>query len=400
MLKGVRIIFVLVVAGVIATAGFFVGRASVPESTRVVGVDHMETGKPEAVNFEPFWKAWNVINEKYVATDVTSAEEKVWGAIQGLTDSLNDPYSVFLPPEEHTFFEEIITGSFGGVGMEIGERDGAIVVIAPLKGTPAERAGIRTGDAIISIDGTSTAGISVDDAVGLIRGKPGTTVELGIGRGEGQLLAVPVTRETISIPTLDTETRDDVFIISLYNFDALSASDFRRAMAEWGNSRATKLILDLRGNPGGFLEAAVSIASHFVPTGEVVVREQADGASEELVHRSKGYVMNKKPERMVVLVDEGSASASEIVAGALQEHGVATLVGMQTFGKGSVQELIPITLSTSLKLTVAQWLTPEGNSISDGGLTPDIVVELSPEAFEAGEDPQMERALLFVRNGA
>lgn len=391
-----RVILVLLIAGAVFYGGFYAGRASVPEVTRVSGLSNIETDKPEDVDFDTFWKAWNIINEKYVATAEVDTQDKVWGAIKGLTESLGDPYSVFLPPEENKAFEEMITGSFGGVGMEIGERDEAIVVIAPLKGTPAERAGIRTGDVIVTIDEKPTAGITVDEAVNLIRGEPGTDVVLGVGRGEGETLTISITRDIISIPTLETETRSDVFIISLYNFDALSASDFRRAMAEWGSSSADKLIIDLRGNPGGFLESAVSIASYFVPTGEIIVRERIDGESDEIVHRSKGFTLNKKPKKMVVLVDEGSASASEILAGALKEHDLATLVGMQTFGKGSVQELVPITLSTSLKLTVAQWLTPDGNSISDGGLTPDVVVDLTLEDIEAEKDPQMEKALELI----
>lgn len=392
-----RIIIALLLAGAIFYGGFYAGKQSVPSVTRVTDVTNAETNKPDDVDFDTFWKVWNTINEKYVATESVNTQDKVWGAIKGLTASLGDPYSVFLPPEDNKAFEEMITGSFGGVGMEIGEHEGAIVVIAPLKGTPAERAGIRAGDTILTIGDTATAGITVDEAVNLIRGEPGTVVKLGIRRGEGESETISVTRAVISIPTLDTETRGDVFIISLYNFDALSSSDFRRAMTEWGNSSADKLIIDLRGNPGGYLESAVSIASYFVPAGDIIVKERVDGESDELEHRSKGFTLNKKPKKIVVLVDEGSASASEILAGALQEHHLATLVGMQTFGKGSVQELIPITLTTSLKLTVAQWLTPNGNSISDGGLTPDVVVEITEDDIKGEKDPQMEKALEIVR---
>ncbi len=396
MHRAPRIVFMLLFAGALFYGGFYVGQQSVPQVTQVTGLSNLETNKPEDVDFDTFWKVWNTINEKYVATEAVSTEDKVWGAIKGLTDSLGDPYSVFLPPDENKAFEEMITGSFGGVGMEIGEQDGVIVVIAPLKGTPADRAGIRAGDSVLMINDTATAGITVDEAVNLIRGEPGTVVQLGIRRGEGEMQTIPVTRDIISIPTLETETRGDVFIISLYNFDALSLSDFRRAMTEWGSSPADKLILDLRGNPGGYLESAVSIASYFVPTGDVIVRERVDGEADEVVHRSKGLVLNKQPKKIVVLVNEGSASASEILAGALQEHHLATLVGTKTFGKGSVQELIPITLTTSLKLTVAQWLTPNGNSISKGGLTPDVVAEITLDDIAAGKDPQMDRALEIV----
>ncbi len=379
-------------------AGFFVGQRHIPASESVTGVYNMDAGKPESVDFEPFWKVWNLINEKYIGTEEVTAQEKVWGAIEGLADSLGDPYTVFLPPEEAETFAEMIEGAFGGVGMEIGEKDGFLVVIAPLKNTPAERAGIRAGDFIVSIDEVPTDDLSVDDAVELIRGEPGTTVTLELlSEGDTDIRSVTVTREEIVIPTLDTEMRaDGIFVISLYNFDAQAPRHFQEAMNEYARSGATKMILDVRGNPGGFLDVAVSIASYFVPSGEVVVRESMDGRGEEEVHRSKGYRIGVLPSEMVVLVDEGSASAAEILAGALSEHQIATLIGEQTFGKGSVQELVSVTHDTALKITVAQWLTPNGTSISEGGLTPDIVVERTVDDIVAEQDPQIDAAVEFL----
>lgn len=393
-----RVLRIAIILGLVFFIGFSVGRATIPAVYSVQGLTSLEEGKPVTVSFEPFWKAWNVINEHYAPTEEVATEDKVWGAIQGLADSLGDPYTVFMPPEETKIFEELINGSFGGVGMEIGEREGFITVIAPLKGTPADLAGIHAGDIVASINGTSTAGMNVDDAVGLIRGEEGTVVTLEVLRdGHDDFLTFDIIRDIIVIPTLDTETRGDTFIISLYNFDANAPSEFRKAMNAFVASNADNLILDVRGNPGGFLDAAVDIASYFVPAGDIIVEERYDGDDvDDVVHRSRGYVLRRAPARMVVLVDEGSASASEIVAGALQEHDVATLVGAQTFGKGSVQELIPITSDTALKLTVAQWLTPEGNSISDGGLTPDVIVEASNDELI---DLQLERALEIVSGG-
>ncbi len=375
--------------------GMRYGEHRVRPSDYVNDVYNMEASTTDSVDFEPFWRAWNIINEKYAEHGTTtSPQEKVWGAIEGLANSLGDPYTVFLPPEESTFFEEMISGSFSGVGMEIGERDNIIIVIAPLKGTPAYRAGIRAGDMILEIDDTSTTDLSVDEAVGLIRGEKGTVVTVTLLRdGEEKPRIVPLTREIITIPTLKTEMRSDgVFVISLYSFDAHATKDFYEAMVAFDRSKSTKLLLDLRGNPGGFLDAAVDIASYFLPAGEVVVRERYDGNEEENVHRSEGHEFVARPFRTVILVDKGSASASEILAGALKEHGVADLVGEQTFGKGSVQELIAITDDTALKLTVAEWLTPNGVSISQAGLTPDYVVVLSDEDITEGRDPQLERA--------
>jgi carboxyl-terminal processing protease len=378
--------------------GFFVGRQSVLPSQLVSGVYNTENASTtENVDFQPFWDAWNTINERYEGTDPVDAQTKVWGAIQGLADSLGDPYTVFLPPEDNEAFGELIGGSFGGVGMEIGKEDDVLVVMAPLKGTPAERAGVRAGDMIVEIGTTTTNGLSVDEAVDLIRGEPGTSISITFFReGETEPRELTIVREKIIVPTLDTELRaDGIFVISLYNFDAHATADFRKAIKEFSETRSDKLIIDVRGNPGGYLDAAVSIASYFLPEGEVIVRESVDGA-EETVYRSKGYARASKPLKMVVLVDGGSASASEILAGALQENNIAKLVGSQTFGKGSVQELIPITGDTSLKLTIAQWLTPGGTSISKEGLTPDIVVERTAEDFEADKDPQLDAAVADI----
>lgn len=353
--------------------------------------------QPINVDFTPFWKAWNTIESKYVpvsTSTVVTDEEKVWGAIKGLAASVGDPYTVFLPPADNEVFAEDISGNFEGVGMEIGMRAGLLTVIAPLKGTPAERAGVLPGDVIIRIDGAPTDNLAIDEAVKLIRGEGGTTVTLTIAReGESEFIDIPIVRDVIEIPTIQTTLRDDgIFVIALYNFSAVSPRLFQQSLREFVESGSDKLVLDLRGNPGGFLEAAVDMASYFLPVGEVVVREDFGDGQEQQVHRSKGYDIFNGDLSMVVLIDRGSASASEILAGALQEHGIATLVGETSFGKGSVQELVDITSNTSLKVTIARWLTPNGISISQGGLTPDVEVKATAEDIEAGRDPQLEKA--------
>jgi len=278
--------------------------------------------------------------------------------------------------------------------MEIGKRDGVLTVIAPLKGTPAEKAGIKPGDKIIKINGKSTADFNTDQAVKLIRGKSGTAVKITISReGVGKLMDINVVRGNINIPTIKTEIKGDVFVISLYSFSATSPSLFRNALRKFIESKKNKLILDLRGNPGGYLEAAVDMASWFLPAGKVVVTEDYGPNKEKIVHRSKGYNIFNNNLKLVILVNGGSASASEILAGALQEYGIATLVGTKTFGKGSVQELINVTKNTSLKVTVAKWLTPNGISISKNGLTPDIKVGITEAQFKKGLDPQLNKAI-------
>jgi carboxyl-terminal processing protease len=358
----------------------------------------------ETIDMEPFWKTWNLLNDKYVATKklasttVITSQDRVWGAIQGMTSSLGDPYTVFMPPEDNKDFTENISGNFEGVGMEIGIKDGVLSVISPLKGSPAEKAGIKTGDKIITIDGQTAVDLSTDKAVKLIRGSKGTVVKITVLRnGDTKPISFEITRAVIDIPTTKTETKGDVFVIGLYNFYAQAQPQFNIALKEFVASKKNKLILDLRGNPGGYLDAAVNMASWFLPGGKPVVREEFGTSKEEVVYRSKGYNIFNENLKMIILVDGGSASASEILAGALQEYNIAKLVGMKTYGKGSVQELVKVTEDTSLKVTVAKWLTPNGKSISEGGLTPDYEVKITEADIKAEKDPQMDKALELLK---
>lgn len=363
-------------------------------------------GTPDAdADLASFWKAWNALEMRFIAASASSTlpsvRERLWGAIGGLTDSYGDPYTVFMPPEDAKVFQEDISGNFEGVGMEIGmNHDGALSVIAPLKDTPAERAGIQAGDLILTINGAPTEGLTTDEAVKLIRGKRGTEVVLNLLRN-GAPVTVTVVRESIEMPTIEysRDPESGVYTISLYSFTANASGLFNRALADFRRSGATDLIIDLRGNPGGYLNSAVALAGHFLPEGAIVVTEDYEGKAENIEHRSRGVGDIPEGTDIVVLVDQGSASASEILAGALQDHDAATLIGMRTFGKGSVQELVDLD-GGALKITVARWLTPSGRSISDGGLLPDIEVERTRENVEAGEDPQRERAIQFLTTGA
>lgn len=358
---------------------------------------------PEGVNLTPLYRSWRILEENYVSASTSAAtgtEERVWGAIHGLVASYDDPYTVFLPPEEKEFFESEVRGDFQGVGMEIGVRDDVLTVIAPLKDTPAYRAGILSGDRIIAIDGETTAGMTTEAAVKRIRGEKGTAVVFTIVREDETPFEVEVLRDTIQLPTVETALRSDgVFVLQLYSFNAVAPQLFRNAVAEFADSGSDKLIIDLRGNPGGFLEVAVDIASWFLPAGKAVVTEDYGDDSKDRVHRSRGYDVFTDRLKLVILIDQGSASASEILAGALSEHGIGTLVGETSFGKGSVQQLFEVTEDSSLKITVAHWLTPDRNSISEGGITPDIVVKTTAEDREAERDPQLERAVEFLLTG-
>lgn len=392
-------------AVLLASATFFSGLHIGTETKLEANLGSLfKNSIPEAdssTDLSEFWSVWNLLDEKFVAsttTDPLTTQDRVRGAIDGLVRSYGDPYTMYMPPQEAAMFEEDISGNFSGVGMEVGMRDDVVTVIAPLPNTPAEKAGLLPGDALIKIDGESTEGMGTDEAVRRIRGERGTTVTLTVYRkGEEEFREVPIVRDTITIPTKKIETRGDVFIIALYSFNAISEAEMQNALREYVKSGKRKLILDLRGNPGGYLESAVSIASYFLPLGKVVVRENFGTDTDEHLYRSMGKELGSHaPQKMVVLVDGGSASASEILAGALKEHGAATVIGTQTFGKGSVQELVELDGGASLKVTIARWLTPNGNSISDGGLTPDIVVERTQEDRAAQKDPQLDAALEFL----
>lgn len=390
--------WVLGAAVVIFVLGAFMGSTGVLFS----GARAASGTPPDGVDFSALYAAYQLLEENYQSVSTTSeavtAEERVWGAVQGLTSSYGDPYTVFLPPQDKEIFESSIRGDFEGVGMEIGIRDEVLTVVAPLKNTPAERAGLRSGDTILEIDGVSTAGITVEAAVGKIRGEKGTEVLLTVARSGGEPFTVGVVRDTIQLPTLETELRDDgVFVISLFNFNATAPQLFRDAIREFADSGSDKMIIDLRGNPGGFLEVAVDIASWFLPAGKAIVIEDHNDDSQDHTLRSRGYDVFTDQLKLAILIDQGSASASEILAGALSAHGEATLIGQTSFGKGSVQQLFDVTENSSLKITIARWLTPDGVSISHGGLTPDIEVAVTEEDIDAGRDPQMERAAAFLK---
>jgi len=366
--------------------------------------DGLDATPDPSLDFSDFWKVYNVLQSRFVQTHASStpatAQSEMYAAIQGLVTAYGDPYTVFFPPEQAKMFQDDISGNFSGVGMEIGVNDDDVLtVIAPLKGTPADKAGIEAGDLILGIDGTSTEGMSTDEAVKLIRGEKGTPVTFQLSR-DGAAKEIKVVRDTIEVPNIEYgyDAKTGVYTIALYEFTANSAEQFDTAFRAFQKSGSTKLIIDLRGNPGGYLDAAVSMASHFLPKDATVVTEDYEGHQQNIVHKSTGSGGLPAGTKVVVLINQGSASASEIFSGALQDNHAATLIGTRSFGKGSVQELVSVG-KASLKVTVARWLTPSGRSISDGGLTPDIQVDMTQKDAAAGEDPQKARAVEFLTTG-
>jgi len=391
-----RILGGLVFVGLIFLGGVYIGYDNRPAFAKVTGIVHATDPNGGTADFSTFWKAWQLVEQNFAPaksdTPTVTAQDRVYGAIQGMVASFGDPYTTFFPPSQNTQFQAQIAGSFSGIGIEIGQKNGILTVIAPLKGTPAERAGVKSGDQIIKIDSTVTSSLTVDQAVSMIQGKNGTTITLTLARqGVSTPIVLPIVRNTIELPTVDTEEKPNgVFVIHLYTFSANSATLFKNAMEKYLASGDHKLLLDLRGNPGGYLDAAVQIGSEFIPAGKTIVKEIGKNPKDVTIHTSTGPTIFPQGDKLIILADQGSASAAEILAGALSQNGIGTLVGTQTFGKGSVQQLMQLTSDTSLKVTVAHWYTPDGTSISLKGLTPKIVI---PFDSTSKTDTQLQKAI-------
>lgn len=378
--------------------GYSFGQKNMLPIDKVYGISNKDTDLTTDVDFDPFWQVWNTLDKKSIFIKDIKDQDKVWSAIEGLANSTNDPYTVFFRPEENKLFQEEIHGSFGGIGAEIDKKDGILTIISPLKDTPAERAGLKTGDKILMINNEDATNMTIDKAINTIRGIKGTSVSLTILRGEEKKTRdINIVRDEINIPTIKTEKKDDVFIIHFYTFSENSANLFREALYEFEESKMKKLIIDLRGNPGGYLDSAIDITGWFLDPGQIIAIQDFGDNRRQENFRSHGPKIFKEKNKLVILVNGGSASASEIMAGALSEYNIAKLVGTQTFGKGSVQELVEITKDTSLKVTIAKWLTPKGVSISKEGLTPDYEVKITKEDMDAGKDPQMDKAIELLK---
>lgn len=344
-----------------------------------------------------FWEAYNILKEKYVDTEKFDNDQMIYGAISGMVDRLDDPYTVFLDPEDAKIFEEDVSGEFQGVGMEIAIKDNQLTVIAPLDGTPAQKAGLRPGDKILEVDEISTIDMTIDKAVKIIRGPQGSEVCLTIYREEwGDTKEIRIIRDIIKIPSVTLEFKDDdIAYIKIHHFSGTAGDDFADAASKVINSSAQKIILDLRNNPGGYLQVAQNIAGWFIEKGQIVTIEDFGEKRKAKEYKAKGPAkFSSFP--IVILINQGSASGSEILAGALRDNRGILLVGEKSFGKGTVQELTKLRQG-SLKVTVASWLTPKGDQITDNGLDPDIKVEITEQDFEQDKDPQLDRAIEILR---
>lgn len=354
----------------------------------------------DTIDFSLFWKVWELLKDKYVDRAGLDANKLFYGAIDGMLAASGDPYTTFFSPEENKEFNEDISGIFEGIGAEMGMKDEIITIIAPLEGMPAERAGLLPGDKIVKIDDVASSSYSLDEAVKHIRGPKGTSVKLTIFReGDEETRDIVVERGVISVKSVRSEVKEgNIAYIRVSRFGEDTDALFTDALKKAVSDQSASIIIDLRSNPGGFLDSAVEMASLMLPSGNIVVMEE-DGAGKRKELKARGGdIASSIPT--VVLINEGSASASEILAGALSENrDNVTLIGKKSFGKGSVQELIPVSKDTSVKITVARWLTPEGHQISKAGISPDIEVGMTAEDRENKRDPQLDRALLELKKG-
>ncbi len=352
-----------------------------------------------SVDTSVVFEAWKKLSDKYVG-EIPEEPEMVQGMAKGLTDALKDPYTTFFVPEKAKQFKEDLQGSFGGIGAEIGIKDDILTVVSPLDGTPAKEAGIRAGDKIVKIDGEDTGKFELDEAISKIRGEKDTKIKLTVfSEGDNEPREVEINRAIIDPKSVSWEIKDnDIAYIRLASFSEDSVKEFVGIASEIKKSAAKKIILDVRGNPGGYLETAVNIAGFFLPLGTTVVKEDFGGKKVSEEYKTEyPPVLDAYP--LVILIDRGSASASEILAGALQEQKGAKLVGEKTFGKGSVQEFFSLSDGSTLKVTVAEWLTPQGKHINKEGINAETEVKLDfSQSKENFKDNQLEKAIEVAKS--
>lgn len=354
--------------------------------------------KKEDIDFSLFWSTWDLLKDKYIDADKLDAHKLYYGAINGMMQATGDPYTTFLDPQDNKKFGEDISGNFEGIGAELGIKGGILTIVAPLSNMPAEKAGLRAGDKIIKIDGKTAGDMSIEEAVDNIRGKKGTSVTISIFRdGDDDTKDIVVQRGFINVKSVTLEFKENnIAKIEITRFGDDTDKGFADAISKVRAQKSKGLIIDLRNNPGGYLESAINVASKLLPRDNVVVIEERGDKSQKKMHTRGGDVGSGI--ETVVLINEGSASASEILAGALRDNrSNVTLIGKKSFGKGSVQEFIEMAQGTAAKITVARWLTPNGVQINEQGISPDKEVELSNDDYENSRDPQLDEALKVLK---
>lgn len=390
--KFLKFIGVVSILCLVYLGGYYIGHKNLQFENgykpKVLGV---YSNKAKDTNFSIFWDAWDIVKSKFVNKDVNE-KEMTYGAISGMLDSLGDPYTLFMSPDEAKRFSEDLAGEFDGIGAEIENKNGYLIIVSPLKDSPAEKAGLEPQDIISKIDGEDVSKMTFYGAIDKIRGKKGSEVILTIIRkGWKEAKDIKVTRDTIVVKSVEYEIKDDnIIYLEISQFGDDTTNLVKSAVDQALQKNVRGVIIDLRNNPGGYLEDAVDITSLFIPSGVVVKEKDRNGNIKELK-----TTLNQKIKDipLVVLVNGGSASASEIFAGAIQDCGRGKLIGEKTFGKGSVQNLEDLKDGSKVRVTIAKWLTPKDREIDKEGIEPDIKVELTDEDKSAGRDPQLERAM-------
>jgi len=395
-LRILPITIVIVVGAISGYIGYTLGTER-PKRFDVIGLENSDAKIVSKEDFAIFWETWQRIQESYLRAGEVRRGKMIYGAAEGLVDSLKDPYSIFMDPAEAKRFSEDINGNFGGIGAEIGMKNEQIVVVAPLKNSPAEKSGLIAGDKIYEINASSTVGMSINDAVKKIRGPKGTTTTLLVGRtGHDKPLTIKIVRDTITVPIIEwTMKEGDIAHMQLFTFSEDSAVRVRGALTEALQAGAKGIVLDMRNNPGGYLDAAVTIASYFMdPNLPIVFEEFRNGKRDTFL--SRGPILAKGIP-MAIIMNGGSASASEILAGALKDNLGTPIVGEKSFGKGTVQELTRLRGGAEIKLTIAHWILPKGTQIDKNGITPDITIKYTEADREKKRDPQLTKALEIVK---
>lgn len=400
----IQLIAVIIIVAFAFGAGVFYGQKNNTiisvEPGQPVKIINQNAGAPRDLDFTLFWDTWKLLKEKYTDTSKIDEQKMFYGAIRGMVASVDDPYTVFMDPSETKKFDEELSGVFDGIGAEIGMKKNIVTLIAPLPDSPAEKAGLKAGDKIYKIDDVITVDMSLNNAVSKIRGLKGTTVTLTIIRDrETESREIKIVRNTIVVKSAELEfkktDKGEIANLKISRFGEDTFSNVKMFAKEILKQNVKGIVLDLRNNPGGFLDSSVDIAGIFLPKNQWVTIEKLSNDNK------KDYVTSGKNELgslpMVILANEGSASAAEILAGALRDDRQIKIIGMKTFGKGSVQEVQNLGDST-LKITIAEWLTPSGKNINKEGISPDIEVDLKAADFEAGKDPQMDAALKELQN--
>jgi carboxyl-terminal processing protease len=399
-LKNIRnLIIILALCLLTGVIGYNLGQRKINLSWKnfrpQLAVVNPNTPPTKNVDFSLFWNVWSRLEEKYIDKKALDPQKMVWGAISGMVASLEDPYTVFLTPQENKETKEDLGGQFEGIGAQLGIKDKKIVVIAPLKGTPAEKAGIRPADWIVKVDGKETAGWTLPEAVSKIRGVRETKVVLTIvHENQDKPVEIEIVRDTILVKSAEWEEKSNIAYLKLTRFGDKTNNEWNKAVGEivlaYQKKEVNGLVLDLRNNPGGYLSGAVYIASEFLPEKTAVVQqEEASGVRQSYTTDRQGRLLSIP---MVILINKGSASASEIVAGALRDYSRAKLVGETTFGKGSIQEAQDLPGGAGLHVTTAKWLLPKGEWVNGGGIKPDIEVKVEDEK-EGSEDLQLDKAI-------